>query len=393
MSAQRSNTATLALPLADALLHGAPAIAVHWLERLAAVLPRHGADPDDVGMEDPELRLERAQRVVDGVARTLAATTAREESSDPRPLGGGGDMLTLAGWEYGVATHAAGRPLPEVAQDFHLLYAILLHECERGATAAARYAVSAVEDEVVTLGDAFRVARRLHDAVGLAATAAVSGHAQEGVVAARARLRTLRHDLRNPIATIQNVVSLMQDEGMPLEARNDPRYAGMLHRNTTALGDLVTRELGDGAVMGPGRLEGPVHLESVASSVRRSLRAELESHGVGLEIAAELPVIRADATTLALALRAAIAAAVRLTPAGGVLRLTAEVPVAREGERVPRLRVRLAGLPDAGASQQGQEPALHGETREEVCRDASEVASRVGGRLLLEDAAISFELS
>src|SRR5690606_2564247 len=175
------------------------------------VLPRHGADPDDVGMEDPELRLERAQRVVDGVARTLAATTAREESSDPRPLGGGGDMLTLAGWEYGVATHAAGRPLPEVAQDFHLLYAILLHECERGATAAARYAVSAVEDEVVTLGDAFRVARRLHDAVGLAATAAVSGHAQEGVVAARARLRTLRHDLRNPIATIQNVVSLMQD--------------------------------------------------------------------------------------------------------------------------------------------------------------------------------------
>ena len=184
--------------------------------------------------------------------------------------------------------------------------------------------------------------------MALATTAATAGHVHEASTAARSRLRALRHDLRNPIATIQNVVSLMLDEAMPPEARNDPRYAGMLHRNTTVLGDMVTRELGDSAVVVPERVEGPVHLASVAVAVRRSLRSDLEAHGVLLELADDLPVVYADATMLALTLRAAVAASVRSASSGSILRLTGEAPEREEGSRTPRLRLTLRGLPTPG---------------------------------------------
>ncbi|HLV25354.1 MAG TPA: hypothetical protein VKZ41_03505 [Gemmatimonadales bacterium] len=391
MTAQRTRPARLALPLADTLLAEAQAIAIHWLDRLNAMLPsRVTTLESDLSVEPQALALERAGRVVEGIAQSLAASAA-VGSGEPRPLGGGWDVLTLAAWEYGVSMQAAGRPLLEVPQDFDLLLAVLLHECEKAAGQLALAMSAAGAEHAASLGEAFQVSRRLHEVVSQAAIAATAGHAQEGATAARSRLRSLRHDLRNPIATIQNVASLMQDEAMPAEARNDPRYAGMLYRNTTTLGDLVTRELSDGMAIAPDRIDGPVFLGSVALSVRRSLRAELDVHGVRLEIADDLPVVSADSTMLALALRAVVAAAVRVAPSGGTLYLSGEALAHEPGSRAPRVRLTLTGIPALAAEAFEQLPS--GQIPLADCADAAAVAARAGGRVRREPDAVVLEMA
>ncbi len=386
MTAQRTRPARLALPLADSLLQEAPAIAVHWLDRLQAMLPTRATTLESVRSEEPpEYAVERAGRVVEGIAQSLAASAALG-IGEPRPLGGGWDVLTLAAWEYGVAMQAAGRPLLEVPQDFDLLLAVLLHECEKASDNLANG-----DGQGASLGEAFQVSRRLHEVVSQAAIAATAGHAQEGAAVAKSRLRVLRHDLRNPIATIQNVVSLMQDEAMPAEARNDPRYAGMLYRNTTTLGDLVTRELSDGMAIAPDRVDGPVYLGSVALSVRRSLRVELDVHNVKLDIADDLPIVNADSTMLALALRAVVAAAVRVTPGGGTLRLSGESLERAEDSRAPRVRLTLTGVP--AVALHDVEVEKRADDAAHDCADAAAVAARAGGRLRREADAVVLEMT
>lgn len=372
MTAQRSQSTTFAVPLAETLLRDAGSIARHWLDRTTAALPRAQRSADAPDASDSNRR-ELAARVVHTVVESLTSGAVGERvpaGGGTAHIPGGVDALTLAGWEYGVESYRAGVASVELGQDFDLLEAILLHECEKVAASLPRLADAAT----FAPEDAFLVARRLHEAVALASTAAAAGHAQEAESTIRTRLRTLRHDLRNPIATIQNVASLMQDEAMPIEMRHDPRYAGMLHRNSTTLGEMVTRDLADAAISPATRSQGQVRVHAVALAVRRSLRSELNARGMSLEIAPELPEVEGEATTLALALRAALSAAIRSSPVGTVLRLGGETTPA-DGSRPPVLRLTVGGLQPADVQEGAGEGAAN------IFADAEVVASRMGASL------------
>ncbi len=417
---------TAAVPLTSALaavlLRSAPALAVHWLDRIAAALPR--VEATDASIDAPEVRFERAERVIDAAVRALGAATTGvpNETTSGTPIGTGhgttgtgADALTLAGWEYGVAAHLQGRALHDLSQEFDLLLAILLHESEQAVTREALLPDPAVPDAAApSAAAAFLASRRLHEAVALASLAASAGHAQETMAALRLRFRTLRHDLRNPLSTIQNVVSMMEDASMPAETRHDPRYTGMLQRNAEALGELIARELGEGGV-GAGAGVRAVSIGAVALAVRRSLRAELRAADADIETDPRLPIALIDATSVALALRALFAAALRRVGPGTTLRLLAlpsEAPAdgaATQGggfgtrrNRRPRPMLRLAvegpfnGDPDAAPSPEspgdGTDQASSGASAPPFFDSALEVATRVGGTVRFADGRLLLEL-
>lgn len=93
--------------------------------------------------------------------------------------------------------------------------------------------------------DAMHACRGLLEAATSIRLAASRGFMEAADRALHERFRRLRHDLRNPIATIRSALSLMADETVPEEARRSPRFRTMIERNTAALDQMIVARLSD----------------------------------------------------------------------------------------------------------------------------------------------------
>jgi hypothetical protein len=98
---------------------------------------------------------------------------------------------------------------------------------------------------------------------------------------------------------------------VPLDARADPRFQEMAQRNARSLEELIADRLSDAAALLPIVAGQDVSLRSIASSVRRELRSEIERRGVTVFVGSDAPSGRLDAPALELLLRAALQAALQ----------------------------------------------------------------------------------
>ena len=291
----------LASYLADYLARDADALGAHWQARARAAVPRA---PDQAPTADDRL----AGRIVGALA------TALDDDAQWQ------DDVMRSGWELGLSAQVAGFTADALLTELELLTAILLYAAERHADALDTPRAVATTPPSETLA----VVRRLHEAVSLLTLAATRGHAHRQEEGVRSHLRSLRHDLRNPIGTIQSAAALMQDETLPAEQRANPRYAQMVVRNAQSLQDLITRGLGEGGAA-PASASSRIALRDLAAAVRRAVRAEAERAECRIDVDEALPEVRASVGGLELTLRSLLTAAIEALPQGSVVRL-AHVP-------------------------------------------------------------------
>src|SRR5215211_6161470 len=257
----------LATFAAELLARDAAELGARWQEQAPSFAPRL---PERMALAGRE----EAERIV-----RVFADALREESHGP-------DAVMRAGWGFGAAAYAASLSLHYMLKEIDLLEAILLFACERAA--------ESVEAPMSTAADGVAVARRLQRVRTLFTLAATKGFTRSYVEALQEQYRTLRHDLRNPLGTIKNAVSLMSDETVPAEQRSDPRFRQMVVRNATSMDATIGRRLSDSSALAPALAQQEVSLRDVALHVRRTLRDEAGERGCQVEVDASLPTVLTD---------------------------------------------------------------------------------------------------
>jgi signal transduction histidine kinase len=168
-----------------------------------------------------------------------------------------------------------------------------------------------------TAAAAIAVARRLHQGASGYLQAAVSGFVHAFLRALRERYRMLRHDLRNPLGTIQGALSLMEDESVPEETRHGPKMREMVARNAGSLDRLIAAGLDDAAAASLLAAPQEIALADVARAARREVREAARL--VGCEVVLAVPeaaTAQVDAAALELALTSLMLAAVALAAPG-----------------------------------------------------------------------------
>ena len=278
--------------VATALERRADEIAQRWEQQSRDVALREAQPPQTPDEGVPS----RAVALVQSFAAALASDGAMAEDGVALGLAVGHDAF-----DVGASLH-------------HMLKGLDL------LTAMTLYAVESVVAEVDTPGigvaDGVRVCRRLQQSAALITLAAAKGYTQAVSDGLRDRFRHLRHDLRNPLGTIKSVLSLMDDETMPAEARTHPRFRAMAERNARSLDEMIVARLSDAAALLPALSHQSVSLRTIACAVRRDLRAEAEARDTAVTVASERVRVRVDAVSLELLLHALLLAALQETGAG-----------------------------------------------------------------------------
>jgi len=207
------------------------------------------------------------------------------------------------GLRFGADAFARGVSLHHVMKALDLLASMTLYVME---SALERSDVSAA-----SAADGVRLARRLQRRSALLSLAATRGYMQAYADTLRDRFRHLRHDLRNPLGTIKSVLSLMDDDSVPLEARVNPNFRAMATRNAKSLEELIAERLSDAAALLPVVTGHDVSVRAIACAVRRDLRVEAERRSVNILVEQGGSHGQLDAAGLELLLRGALQAAVR----------------------------------------------------------------------------------
>lgn len=276
------------------------------------------------------------------------------------------DEIMREGWEFGSAAHEAGVTLHSMLKEVDLLVAMSLFACER---AAGDYAGPS------TAADGIALARRLHRSFSLFSLASAKGFTYAYTSALRTQLRGIRHDLRNPLGTIQNALALMMDEQLSMEQRNNPRYQAMVARNAVALDSMIGRELGEGVALPSEFVRQEVSLRDVAMAVRRDLREEASEASVTIQVDSSLPIVMADSIGFELVLKSVVLAALRRAPEGS----TIHIDLHALGAKSAVVRVTFPP-PDSDTPP----------PPETVLTFARNLAERTGGRLWMDGADAVF---
>ena len=282
----------------------AASVGARWQEQAPHVAPR---TPDQAGMVSNS----ESERIVKAVACALR--------NDP----GCHDAVMRAGWDHGAASLTAGLTLHSMLKELDLLTAMMLYTCERAVrdddaspAAVERILPAGEKATAASPADGIVIARRLHRFFSLLHLAAAKGFTQSYQEGMRQRYKTLRHDLRNPLGTIKSAVSLMEDESVTPEMRNDPRFRQMVSRNARNIESMIGQRLGDAAAMAPAFDRQEVSLREVALAVRRDLRDEAIESECTIDVASDLPTVLTDSIGMELALKSVIACVLRATLPG-----------------------------------------------------------------------------
>ncbi|HUF26700.1 MAG TPA: hypothetical protein VMM18_06935 [Gemmatimonadaceae bacterium] len=236
---------------------------------------------------------------------------------------GGAAQLAHDAWRLGALRHASGSSLHQLACEVELLEAMLLHLAERAADHEADRAAAGV-----------RAARTLHRSMSLIKRAALKGFTHAYVERQREHLRTLRHDLRNPLGTIRNAISFYDDRAIPASRRDPARLRSMVDRNLARVDEMIERHLADRTIMEGELGRQQVELRELVFAVRRTLREASATPGTEIEADASLPTVLADSTAVELVLFATLAC---MLESGSGARLVIEA--AEVGDHALRLHV------------------------------------------------------
>lgn len=300
----------LILDIAEGLAAQCGEIGGHWLTQARSVAPR--ASGTNVA-GDPA----RNTRIC------IALVTAFRGEARYK------DDVMRAGWELGDVAFTTGSSHYHLLKEIDLLESMLLYAAQRIA-ADARYASAA---------DGIAVARKLSDAVSLFVRAASTGFMHAYLGEQQERSRALRHDLRNSLGTIQGAVSLMGDQSVAPETRNDPRFRTMVARNASTLDALIADRLSDAATIEPGLAPRDVSLRDVALAVRRDLRSVARQVGCEVEIDGDVPVVHTDTASLEFALRSLLLDALCAARSGNAV----HVALGQSDEAAVTIEVRIDG--------------------------------------------------
>ena len=327
--------------IAASLRRDAAELIDRWRARVVAIQGATGARQDRETDHEPGA----GPALVEGLATALVG--------DARGMVG----LARAGWHLGSSRHRDGADLFQVLRELQLLEAVVLYAAERAAETLEGVAAQGLH-----------VARGIQRGTGLLSRAATKGFTHAWLGEQRRRASTLRHDIRNPLGTIRNAVAFLEDETIPSHLRDLERFQRMIVRNAAQADALVSRYLGDGAVVDAALPGQDVSIHDVALAVRRSLREEAREAGVEIIVADALPMVSVDATAVELALLATVAGALE----GRVCR---QVSIEPDATRERSVRIRI-----------GVEP---GERRDgEGLNLARELAQWAGGELTLDDTIV-----
>lgn len=291
----------LAIVVAEALAQDAPALGRRWEQQARAVAPRlHAGDAERGAAGAGDVApMPRGERLVRAVATALG---------EP---GGAQQELVRAGWELGASSHGGEQSLHYLLKELNLLSAMLLYACERALAGEAALAAGAAGAAAGTAPAAagMAVARRVQRSVSLLTLSASKGFTHDYLDGLRDHFRMLRHDIRNPLGTIRSAITLMEDQTVAPEKRNDPRFRAMVVRNASSIERLVGGHLSDAAVLDTVLARQAVSLYEVALSVRRELRDEATACGCTIEVDESLPAREVDPVGVELALRALVSEA------------------------------------------------------------------------------------
>ena len=277
------------------------------------------------------------------------------------------DDVMHAGWELGQHSHEAGMSIHHMLKEIDLLGAMLLYACERALIDSAERGDAA---------SGIAVARRLHRAMGLLLLAASKGFTHAYVLDLQDHYRMLRHDLRNPLGTIKSAITLMEDEKVAPEMRNDPRFRRMVSRNATTIDEKIGRQLSDASVLAPAFARQEVSLRDIALSVRRDLREELAERGSTIEVSETLPTVLTDSTSFELVIKSVINALLDSTDAACTIRID-----------LRQLKERSAVVGVIAEPVAGQPPLIDG-----GLKFARDLAERTGGKVWTDDSGVCVEV-
>jgi two-component system sensor histidine kinase KdpD len=159
-----------------------------------------------------------------------------------------------------------------------------------------------------------------------------------------ALLASISHDLRTPLAVIAGASSSLAEGGERLHAEERRALARSIYDQAQEMSELVTN------VLEMTRLEaGTIALQrdwhalaEIVGSVLRRLHERLASHRVRVELLADLPLVRVDATLVEQVFANLLENAAKYTPDGSAIALRAErqdrellVSVEDEGPGLP----------------------------------------------------------
>lgn len=159
----------------------------------------------------------------------------------------------------------------------------------------------------------------------------------------RELVANVSHELKTPVAAIRGFLELMEDEGMPPEARRE--FVGLMTTEAARLQRLVDEQL-QLARLDSGGLPLDVRAMDLAEMARTAARPRAvlaEREGVVLEVDAAAPVpMHGDAERLEQVLLILLDNAARHTPAGGTITVSvvvsggdAVLTVSDTGEGIP----------------------------------------------------------
>lgn len=215
------------------------------------------------------------------------------------------DDIIESGWKTGAAAHAARLPLHYVLKELELLRAMTLYACETAAEGFPHPSSPA---------EGLRLARRLEVAFSQVILSAVHGFTSSHLEELRARYRSVRHDLRNPLGTIKSAAAMMEDPTVPEGFRRGSRLPEIVARNTVALDSLIGDLLSDRQALDAALAWHAVSLRDVALGVRRELRDAAEEAECEIQVSDALPTATVDPAVLEFMLKAVIGAALANAP-------------------------------------------------------------------------------
>jgi signal transduction histidine kinase len=241
---------------------------------------------------------------------------------------------------------ATGHPVLEVQVTPELIQASFAHEAQR-QTVRALAPISYICVPLLASGKPLGVltlatssSGRRYDMADLALAADLARRAalvveharlfHEAEQATRARdeiLAVVAHDLRNPLNTVMMAAGIML-ETSSAERPQERRQVEIVRRAADRMNRMI-QDLLDVKRMESGRLalepkpEQPVTLVCDTIEMLRPL-AEGSSLRLESHVAADLPLVRADATRISQVLSNLVGNAVKFTPRGGLVSIAAE---------------------------------------------------------------------
>ena len=186
----------------------------------------------------------------------------------------------------------------------------------------------------VLLPEQFHLLETFAGQVALALERAqLAEHAQRASIDAEteglrnALLASISHDLRTPLAVIAGASSSLAERGEQLPASERAALARSIYGQSRQMGDLVAKVLEMTRLEAGGiALERDWHaLAEIVGSVLRRLAERLAAHPVRVELAADLPLARVDATLVEQVFANLLENAAKYTPAGTAITLRAKV--------------------------------------------------------------------